>query len=191
MAFLARWLGAPITITARSRKGPNATSGPRWRIWRCGWGRRPAQRIGHPRRGRKPEFKEGRYPPLDEPTCSVLAGGVRGHRASSNDATLPKPARPRKRRIRVGPKFIAARSPGGRVLPATSRQRSCPTHRHRPRHCQLADHRPAPTGSNRPLSRLAVTQAPCKSMALGESTAPTRNQSLASQILDKGVGTQE
>jgi hypothetical protein len=25
--------------------------------------------IGHPRRGRKPEFKEGRYPPLDEPTC--------------------------------------------------------------------------------------------------------------------------
>jgi hypothetical protein len=29
-----------------------------------------AERIGHPRRGRKPEFKEGRYPPLDEPACS-------------------------------------------------------------------------------------------------------------------------
>ncbi len=28
-----------------------------------------AERIGHPRRERKPEFKEGRYPPLDEPAC--------------------------------------------------------------------------------------------------------------------------
>ena len=28
------------------------------------------QRIGHPRRGGKPEFKEGRYPPLDVPSCS-------------------------------------------------------------------------------------------------------------------------
>ena len=28
-----------------------------------------ANDIGHPRRGRKPEFKLRRYPPLDEPTC--------------------------------------------------------------------------------------------------------------------------
>ena len=28
------------------------------------------ERIGHPRRGGKPEFKEGRYPPLDAPACS-------------------------------------------------------------------------------------------------------------------------
>ena len=28
-----------------------------------------AQRLAHPRRGGKPEFKEGRYPPLDEPAC--------------------------------------------------------------------------------------------------------------------------
>ena len=27
------------------------------------------ERIGHPRRGGKPEFKEGRYPPLDVPAC--------------------------------------------------------------------------------------------------------------------------
>jgi len=27
------------------------------------------ERIGHPRRGGKPEFKEGRCPPLDEPAC--------------------------------------------------------------------------------------------------------------------------
>ena len=110
-----------------------------------------------------------------------MAGGVRGHLASSNDATLPNPAGPRKRKVRVGRKIIAALSPGGRVLPATSRQGSCPTHRHRPRHLHLADHGPASTGSNRPLSRLAVTQARTKSPALGERTPPTGNQPLASQ----------
>ena len=31
----------------------------------------PAERIGHPRRGGKPEFKLRRYPPLDEPACSI------------------------------------------------------------------------------------------------------------------------
>ena len=41
------------------------------------------------------------------------------------------------------------------------------------------------------LSRLAITQARCKSKALGESAPPARNQSLASQILDKGIRTQE
>jgi hypothetical protein len=30
-----------------------------------------SERIGHPRRGGKPEFKLERYPPLDEPACSV------------------------------------------------------------------------------------------------------------------------
>jgi hypothetical protein len=29
----------------------------------------PHERIGHPRRAWKPEIKEGRYPPLDEPAC--------------------------------------------------------------------------------------------------------------------------
>jgi hypothetical protein len=31
-----------------------------------------AERLGHPRREWKPEFKEGRYPPLDVPACSLL-----------------------------------------------------------------------------------------------------------------------
>jgi hypothetical protein len=35
-----------------------------------------AERIGHPRRERKPEFKEGRCPPLDVPTCSPLSISV-------------------------------------------------------------------------------------------------------------------
>jgi hypothetical protein len=30
------------------------------------------ERLGHPRRERKPEFKEGRYPPLDVPSCCAL-----------------------------------------------------------------------------------------------------------------------
>ena len=30
------------------------------------------ERLGHPRREGKPEFKEGRYPPLDEPACSPV-----------------------------------------------------------------------------------------------------------------------
>ena len=34
-----------------------------------------AQRLGHPRRGGKLEFKEGRYPPLDEPACCVSVWG--------------------------------------------------------------------------------------------------------------------
>ena len=59
------------------------------------------------------------------------------------------------------------------------------------RNRHLADPGPAPTGSNRLLSRLAVAQAPCKSKPLGERTPPARNHSLASQILDKGIGTQE
>ena len=29
------------------------------------------ERLGHPRRGGKPEFKLERYPPLDEPACSL------------------------------------------------------------------------------------------------------------------------
>ena len=29
------------------------------------------QRLAHPRREWKPEFKEGRYPPLDVPSCSA------------------------------------------------------------------------------------------------------------------------
>jgi hypothetical protein len=33
----------------------------------------PHERIGHPRRGRKLEFKEGRYPPLDVPACSLIS----------------------------------------------------------------------------------------------------------------------
>ena len=129
--------------------------------------------------------------PSPPPTCSVLAGGVRVHRASSNDATLPKPVRPRKRKIRDARKIIAALSPGGLMLPATSRQGSCPNLCHRSRQHHLADHGPAPTGSNRPLSRNAGVQARCKSKALGESAPPARNQSLASQILDKGIRTQE
>ena len=31
-----------------------------------------SERLGHPRRGRKPEFKQGRYPPLDVPACSPV-----------------------------------------------------------------------------------------------------------------------
>jgi hypothetical protein len=30
-----------------------------------------AQRLAHPRRGWKPEFKQERYPPLDEASCSL------------------------------------------------------------------------------------------------------------------------
>ena len=125
--------------------------------------------------------------PSPPPTCSVLAGGVRVHRASSNDATLPKPTRPRKRKVRVGRKIFAALSPGGRVLPAANRQGSCPTPHHRSRHLHLADYGTKPAGSNRTLSRLAVTQGRGESKALGDSTQPARNQSLASQIVDKGI----
>ncbi len=38
-AFLARRWGAPITSPVRSPRAQKATSGPHWRIWRCGWGR--------------------------------------------------------------------------------------------------------------------------------------------------------
>jgi hypothetical protein len=114
--------------------------------------------------------------PSPPPTCSVLAGGVRVHRASPNDANLRKTARPGKRKIRDARKIIAALSPGGRVLPAASRQGSCPTHRHRSRRRHLADHGPAPTGSNRTLSRLAITQARTESPALAHRGWHGRNQ---------------
>jgi hypothetical protein len=37
------------------------------------WERRPqeAERLAHPRRGWKPEFKQERYPPLDGASCSL------------------------------------------------------------------------------------------------------------------------
>ena len=44
-AFLARRWGAPSPSPARSRKGPRATSGRRWRIWRCGWGDERLERL--------------------------------------------------------------------------------------------------------------------------------------------------
>ena len=33
-----------------------------------------AERLAHPRRERKPEFKEGRCPPLDGASCSAWFG---------------------------------------------------------------------------------------------------------------------
>jgi hypothetical protein len=30
------------------------------------------ERLAHPRRGRKPEFKQERYPPLDAAACSLI-----------------------------------------------------------------------------------------------------------------------
>jgi hypothetical protein len=54
---------------------------------------------------------EGLSPSLP-PTCSVLAGQVQIHPALPNDATLAKPTRPGKRKVRVGRKIFASGSPG-------------------------------------------------------------------------------
>jgi hypothetical protein len=113
---------------------------------------------------------------LHPTACSVVAGGFRVHLARPNGVTLPKAARDGQRKVRDAARISAALSPGGRLLPATGRQGSCPTHCLRPRHRHLADHGPAPTGSNRPLSRLAVTQARNQSPALAHRRRPARNQ---------------
>jgi hypothetical protein len=108
--------------------------------------------------------------------CSVVAGGFRVHLARPNEVTLPKAAHDGQRKVRDARKISAALSPPGRLLPPASRQRSCPTLCHRSRRRHLADHGPKPTGSNRPLSRLAVTQARNNSPALAHRRRYARNQ---------------
>jgi hypothetical protein len=69
--------------------------------------------------GAQEEFKSGSESGT-KGVGSVLAGGIRIHRASSNDATLAIPARHGKRKVRVGRRIIAAFSSRGRVQPAAS-----------------------------------------------------------------------
>ena len=47
-------------------RGASGGSPSRW------FGRSPAYRLAHPRRGWKPEFKLERCPPLDGASCSAL-----------------------------------------------------------------------------------------------------------------------
>jgi hypothetical protein len=50
-----------------------------------------AQRIGHTRRGGKPEIKLGRCPPSYEPTCSdCMLSSVEGHKRGIRIGSLPE-----------------------------------------------------------------------------------------------------
>lgn len=62
----------------------------------------PANHAGPMRVGlRKPEADRSRSAGLHPTACSVIAGGVRVHHASSNDATLPKAAHDDQRKVRT------------------------------------------------------------------------------------------